>query len=71
MLGSIKMSYIVIYSLFSFIILFLSTKIAYFFDLVDKPNKRKIHSKPTAFTGGIIISLILLISIKFFNYSNE
>ena len=59
-------STIIIYSLISFLLFFLCSKISYKLNFVDLPNKRKIHSKATAFTGGIIISLILLISLKLF-----
>ncbi len=57
----------VIYILFSFIILFFCAKISYHLNLVDLPNKRKIHNKATAYTGGIAISVILLLSIILFN----
>ena len=62
------MTYIIIYSLIAFFILFLSAKIGYVYNLIDLPNKRKIHSRPIAYTGGIAISIILLISIKFFDF---
>ena len=55
---------IAIYLLINFIVLFLFTKISYRLNLVDLPNKRKIHSVPTAFTGGISISIILLIALQ-------
>ena len=62
-------SIIIIYSLISFLLLFLCSKISYKLNFVDLPNKRKIHSNATAFTGGIIISVILLTSLKLFeNY---
>ena len=59
------------YFLLSLIVLFLSSKISYKLNLVDKPNKRKIHSKATAYTGGIAISIIFLVAIIFhflYNY---
>jgi len=62
---------ILIYILICFILMFLSAKTSYRFNLVDKPNKRKIHTKPTAYTGGIVISIILLISIKLFNIFDD
>ena len=37
------------YLLLNFIILFLIGKISYKFNLVDLPNKRKIHNKATAY----------------------
>ena len=41
------------------------SKLSFKFDLLDKPNKRKIHNKSTAFTGGIAISIILIFSNYF------
>ena len=64
----------VIYSLISLILFFLCAKISYRLNFVDLPNKRKIHSKPTAYTGGIIISIIFLIALELFdlfNFSNK
>ena len=58
---------LIIYLLLNFIVLFLCAKISYQLRLVDVPNKRKIHSKPTAFTGGIAISIILLITLQAVN----
>ena len=62
---------VIIYILLSFIILFLCGKLSYRLNLVDLPNKRKIHSKATAFTGGIAISLILLFAIILFDDFNR
>ena len=56
---------LIIYFFLNFIVLFLSAKVSYRFRLVDQPNKRKIHSEPTAFTGGIAISIILLCTLQF------
>ncbi|MDC0940519.1 MraY family glycosyltransferase, partial [Candidatus Pelagibacter sp.] len=47
-----------------FVILFFCAKISYKLRLVDFPNKRKIHFEPTAFTGGIAISIILLFTLQ-------
>ena len=58
---------IIIFILLNFIILYLFGKISYKFNLVDIPNKRKIHSKATAYTGGIAISIILLFAIFLFD----
>ena len=62
---------IITYILVSFIILFISAKISYRFRLVDLPNKRKLHTEATAFTGGVAISLIFLVSILLFDYSDS
>ena len=51
----------ILYIFLSFLILFLCAKIAYRFRLVDIPNQRKMHKTDVAFTGGIAISLILLL----------
>ena len=53
-----------IYILFNLIVFFIFAKISYKFRLVDIPNERKIHSKPTAFTGGITISIVLLFTLQ-------
>jgi len=58
---------VLIYFLLSFVIFFLCGKISYKLNLLDKPNKRKIHSKATAFTGGLAISLIYLCAIVLFD----
>lgn len=60
---------ILAYSLVSFLFFIVASKISYKLKLTDIPSKRKIHLKPTAYTGGIILSLIYLISIFIFkNY---
>ena len=65
---------ILIYSIISFFLLFLISKVSYWFNLVDFPNKRKIHSKATVYTGGIALSLTLVFSNLIFdinlNYLN-
>lgn len=60
-----------IYVIISFIILFLSAKIAYKLKLVDIPNKRKNHSMPTAYVGGFSSSIIFLISIIIFDIPDK
>ena len=62
---------IIIYSLLSLILLFISAKVSYKYRLVDLPNQRKLHTEATPFTGGITISLIFLVSVLLFNYSNN
>ncbi len=58
------------YLFLNFIILFLCGKFSYKFNLVDLPNKRKIHLKPTAYTGGCALSIIFLVSIILFDSFN-
>ena len=53
-----------IYFLFNFTVFFICAKISYKLKLVDIPNERKIHSEPTAFTGGVAIIIILLFALK-------
>ena len=57
------MNEIILYSLTVFLIFFLNAKISYKLKLIDYPNKRKIHSKGTIFTGGIALSIALVFSI--------
>lgn len=62
---------IIIYLVFSFILLYIFARISYSLDLVDKPSSRKIHTKATAFTGGIAISSTLIFSILLFDISTN
>ena len=55
---------ILIYSLSTFFLLFICAKISYKLNLVDLPNKRKIHLKPTANTGGFAIIISLLFALQ-------
>ena len=66
------MNYLFIfYSIFSFFVFLIFGKISYKLNLLDIPKKRKIHSKSTAYTGGILISSILIIGILLFDFSNK
>ncbi|MDB9985965.1 undecaprenyl/decaprenyl-phosphate alpha-N-acetylglucosaminyl 1-phosphate transferase [Pelagibacterales bacterium] len=60
-----------IYFLLSFILFYIFASLSYKFDLVDLPSKRKLHPNPTAYTGGVILSLIFLASIPLFGLSNN
>ena len=62
---------ILIYIFFSFILLFLCGKLSYSLNLVDIPNKRKIHTQKTAYTGGIALSVILVFAIILFDSFNQ
>ena len=64
-------SYIIFYSLISFLILIFFSKISYKLNLLDIPNGRKKHAKPVAYTGGLAISFIYLISTLLFVNSYE
>ena len=59
------------YSLISFLILIFVAKISYKLNLVDIPNKRKKHLNPTAYTGGLALSFIYIISILLFDIKDE
>ena len=61
----------IIYIAVGFLIYFLISKISYFLNLVDLPNKRKMHLKPTAFTGGIALCLIYILSIYLFDFTDQ
>ena len=62
---------ILIYSLINFFILFSISKISYKLNLLDLPNKRSVHLKPTAYTGGIALCLIYVFAIFLFDFSSE
>ena len=64
-------SNLLIYSLVSFIILILVSKVSYKLNLVDEPNKRKIHHKPTAYTGGVALCIIYIFAIFLFDFSSH
>ena len=57
---------LIIYLLTIFFIFFIGSIFSYKLRLVDIPDKRKIHNKPTAYTGGLLISLIYLFSLQLF-----
>ena len=64
-------SNLLIYSLTSFLVLFLIANISYKLNLVDIPNKRSLHIKPTAYTGGIALCFIYVFAIYLFDFSSE
>ena len=57
------MNEIILYSLIIILLFYINAKISYKLNLIDLPNKRKIHTKGTIFTGGIALSTALVISI--------
>ena len=61
----------VVYFLLSSIIFYIFAQLSYKYALVDLPNQRKLHSNPTAYTGGVILSLIFVISIPLLDFSNN
>lgn len=61
------MLYIVV-SIFTLIII---SKISYKLNLIDLPNERKIHIIPTAYTGGLALSIIYIFSIYLFEIHSQ
>ena len=59
------------YVLISLLIFSIISKTSYKLNLLDKPNHRKKHFKPTAYTGGLALSLIYIFSIFFFDIANN
>ena len=62
------LTYIINVTLISFLLLFFFNFISKKFDLLDKPNKRKIHKYPTPYTGGVAIALVYLFIIYLTDY---
>ena len=65
------MTLFTLYIIISFTIFYLISKISYYLNLVDLPNKRKVHFIPTAYTGGIAISFSYIFSIYLFNVDSN
>jgi UDP-GlcNAc:undecaprenyl-phosphate GlcNAc-1-phosphate transferase len=61
---------LLIYSTISFLIFIFISKISYKLNLTDKPGKRKLHLKPTAYTGGLALSLTYVLAIYLFKFSS-
>ena len=62
---------LLIYLFISFLIFIIISKVSYKLNLLDIPKKRKIHSKPTAYTGGLAISIAYLFSLKLFAFGSN
>lgn len=61
-----------IFSLTSFFILIFIAKISYKLNLLDIPIKnRSFHDKPTAYTGGVALCIILALGIFIFNFDQK
>ena len=61
----------VTYVILSFLILIFFSKISYKLNLLDIPNKRKKHTAPTPFTGGLAVSFVYVTGILLFNFKSE
>ena len=57
---------LVLYAVISIFTLIIISKISYKLNLIDLPNERKIHHIPTAYTGGIGLSILYIFSIYLF-----
>ena len=63
-----KILYIVI---FQFVLILTSIKLSKIFDLVDYPQKRKIHTNPTPYTGGVTLALGYIFIVIITNFENN
>ena len=50
---------------------FIIVKISYKLSLIDFPSQRKIHQKPTPYTGGIILGLTYLFMVFITNFDDK
>lgn len=64
-------SNLIVYSILCFLITYVFTKVSYKLKLLDYPNARKVHSRATAFTGGLSISICLILSIFLFDINSK
>ena len=60
---------IISYLFIGFLLMYIFSKLSYKLNLVDIPNKRKIHNNPTVYTGGVVISFIFCFSIIWIDFS--
>ena len=65
------LSNIITYSIIAFFTLISFSVISYRLNLVDIPNKRKHHSIPTAYTGGLAISVVYVFSLVIFEVGQD
>ena len=62
---------IMLYVVVSIFTLIIISKISYKLNLIDLPNERKIHFIPTAYTGGLALSIIYIFSIYLFEIHSQ
>ena len=60
----------IILVILSFSIIYIVSKLSYKFNLLDKPNKRKIHKISTPYTGGIALTFIFFFIIYYFEFDH-
>ena len=64
-------SLLILFIVTNFVIFYLVSKFSYNLNLIDKPNNRKLHLIPTAYTGGLALSLIYIFSIYLFDFNDQ
>ena len=62
---------LIILTFIFFLIFYLIILFSYKLKLLDQPNTRKYHPKPTPFTGGISLAICLFIIVRIFDVSIE
>lgn len=62
---------ILLYLFINFIIFIFVAKVSYKLSLIDVPNKRKSHPKPTAYTGGLALILSYIFALYLFNFPDQ
>jgi UDP-N-acetylmuramyl pentapeptide phosphotransferase/UDP-N-acetylglucosamine-1-phosphate transferase len=62
---------ILLYLFINFIIFIVVAKVSYESSLIDVPNKRKSHPKPTAYTGGLALILSYIFALYLFNFPDQ
>ena len=55
--------------IFTFLIFYILYTLSSHLNLLDLPEKRKVHNKPVPFVGGLIIFLSIVFSSFIFNYN--
>ena len=67
----VNIFYLLGYLFISFSVLAIISKFSYKLNLIDIPNERKKHIKPTAYTGGLALSLIYIVAIYIFDIYSQ
>ena len=60
---------LIIFFIISLLIMIIVNRISFRFNLLDKPNYRKIHKHAIPYTGGVALAIIYTIFFKFFFYN--
>ena len=62
---------IIIITFTCFILFFVLNYYSYKINLLDIPNKRKLHKNPVPLIGGIVIGLCLVLSLRLFDFKDQ